>query len=154
MMDAPPLRRPTRTVVAVVLWLAVPAALAGDVFKWTDAEGHVHFGDKPPATGGAEQITVRGGHAAVDTDRRERTERLLQEFATERAEQAEQEAAAAREEAQRVAACNEARNRHFEYQNSGYLYEWDARGEKRVLSDAEHRRARAEARAEVDKWCE
>lgn len=144
---------PLRVTALVTLWLATSAATATEVFKWTDANGDVHFGDRPPQAG-AEQITVRGGGGRADLGRQERTQRLLQEFETERAEQAEQEAAAAREEAQRTAACEEARNRHYEYQNSGYLYEWDAKGEKRVLSDAEHRRAREEAQADVDKWCD
>lgn len=137
----------------LALCLAVAGAAAAEIFKWTDANGEVHYGDRPP-TAGAARITVHGGRGSDDTTRRERTRRLLQEFETERAEQAERDAALAREEAERTAACADARNRHFEYKNSGYLYEWDANGEKRVLSDAEHRRARAEARADVDKWCD
>lgn len=35
-------------VWVMVLLLVAPAA-AGQVFKWTDADGRVHYGDKPPA---------------------------------------------------------------------------------------------------------
>jgi len=143
----------SRVALACVLCLAGAAAGAAEVYKWVDADGEVHFGDRPPGQG-AEQISVRGGGSSTDAARQERTRRLLQEFETERAEQAEQEAAQAREEAERATACADARNRNFEYKNSAYLYEWTADGDKRVLSDAEHRRARAEARADVDKWCD
>lgn len=143
---------PCVALACALSWAHAPS-FAAEVYKWTDADGEVHFGDHPPSAG-AEQITVRSGGGTADPGRQERTRRLLEEFETERAEQAEQDAALARTEAQRDAACADARNRHFEYQNSGYLYEWTADGEKRVLSDAEHRRARADARAAVDKWCD
>jgi hypothetical protein len=144
-----------RGAAMVSLCLGAGTAAAADIYRWTDANGDVQFGDRPPVGAQVEEIRVRNrGGAQGDIARQERTERLLQEFETERAERAEQEAAAEREAAERAAACDEARNRHFEYQNSGYLYEWDENGEKRVLSDAQHREARAEARADVDKWCD
>lgn len=150
-----PTRVPLLPCVALACALswAHASSFAAEVYKWTDADGDVHFGDHPPSAG-AEQITVRSGNGMADPGRQERTRRLLEEFESERAEQAEQDAALAQAEAQRAAACADARNRNFEYQNSGYLYEWTADGQKRVLSDAEHRRARAEARAAVDKWCD
>lgn len=30
------------------LWLASPAAAAGQVYRWTDRHGNVHYGDRPP----------------------------------------------------------------------------------------------------------
>ncbi|HMM74678.1 MAG TPA: DUF4124 domain-containing protein [Gammaproteobacteria bacterium] len=153
MMDPTHVPYLPRALLAFALGLAPAMAIAAEVYKWTGADGEVHFGDHPPSAG-AEQIVVRGGSGTADPGRQERTRRLLQEFETERAEQAEREAALAREEDERAAACAQARNRNFEYQNSGYLYEWSADGQKRVLSEAEHRRARAEARADVDKWCD
>lgn len=143
--------------LACGLWcLASPPVWAGDIYRWVDEHGKVQFGDRPPAGGNAQEIRVHdnAGTRVPDESRQARTERLLKEFETERAERAEQEAAAEREAAQRAAACEEARNRYFEYQNAGYLYEWDEHGEKRVLSDAQHRKARAEASADVDKWCD
>ena len=142
-----------RAAVLVFAGFVASAATAAEVYRWVDASGKVHFGDHPPA-GGAQQVIIHApGGTQSDTVRQARTQRLLKEFETERAERAEQEAAAARDEAQRAAACEEARNRHFEYQNSGYLYEWDEHGQKRILSDAQHRKARADAAADVDKWC-
>jgi len=141
-----------RLAAALTLFLAA-AAPATEVYRWTDADGKVHFGDQPPASG-ADSISVRAAGSSVDPSRQERTRRLLQEFETERAERKASAAEQARADAERATACEDARNRHFEYQHSGYLYLWDENGEKRVLSDAQHRKARAEARADVDKWCD
>ncbi len=42
-----------------MLLLLTGSALQADVFKWTDADGHTHYGDKPPTeTPGVEVIDV------------------------------------------------------------------------------------------------
>jgi glutaredoxin len=46
--------------MALVTVLLLPAAVTrADIYKWTDAGGHVHFGDKVPAAQRAEPVTVR-----------------------------------------------------------------------------------------------
>jgi hypothetical protein len=126
---------------------------AADVYRWTDERGNTHFGDKPPPAG-AMRIEVHTGGERADGRHQERTQRLLDEFAAARAEkQAAAEERAKAAEA-RTAACSEARQRHYEYEHSGYLYVWDDNGEKRVLSAQEHLDARASARADVDRWCD
>lgn len=43
--------------------LALPlSAHAGDIRKWVDAEGRVHFGDDAAATGPSETVRVSGGN--------------------------------------------------------------------------------------------
>lgn len=47
-----------RHLVLIMILLAQPT-LAGEVSKWKDASGHVHFGDRPPADVAAEQLMVK-----------------------------------------------------------------------------------------------
>ena len=37
--------------VALSLLLGVGLATAGDIYRWTDADGRVHYGDQPPPQG-------------------------------------------------------------------------------------------------------
>ncbi len=153
MIHHPP--TPSARVLAMLAAAFTSVTLfAADVYQWTDEHGNTHFGDKPPAVG-AVRIKVHAGSAAgANGSRQERTQRLLDEFAAARAEKkaaAEERASAAQA---RAAACAEARNRHQEYEHTGYLYVWDDAGNKRVLSAQEHVDARATARAEVDRWCD
>lgn len=46
-MRIPPL--PAALAVAVALAIAVPAGHAGQVYRWVDKQGRVHYGDRPPA---------------------------------------------------------------------------------------------------------
>ena len=46
------------TAVAILSALFACAALA-QVFKWTDAEGRIHYGDQPPQSGRNEKLNLR-----------------------------------------------------------------------------------------------
>lgn len=57
-----------RALLALLAILAAPPSAAGDVYKWTDAEGRVHFGDRPPAEAVTEEVKIRShqGPAVVE----------------------------------------------------------------------------------------
>jgi hypothetical protein len=47
-----------RTILAVSLALACAAASAGEVYKWKDKDGRVHYGDRPKDAQ-AESVTIK-----------------------------------------------------------------------------------------------
>lgn len=59
-----------------ILLLAAPLAGHAEIFKWTDAEGRVHFGDKPTdQTIKAKEVEVKDYKPGSDEDTRAITER-------------------------------------------------------------------------------
>ena len=56
-------RRPTAQrwarLFGALFCLASGNASAGDIHQWTDADGHVHFGDRPPANIATAVVTVK-----------------------------------------------------------------------------------------------
>lgn len=60
-------RWPAAFAAAVLVGLVaiVPVADATEVYRWVDAEGNVHFGDRPPIGRPADQIEVRPPAGAV-----------------------------------------------------------------------------------------
>ena len=46
-------------MLAVSGALCTSAAFASDVYKWTDADGRVHFGDRPPEGAPVQEIRIR-----------------------------------------------------------------------------------------------
>jgi len=48
-----------RLSIGLALSLSGAAPGASDVCKWSDAEGRVHFGDRPPAQSDAQPVTLR-----------------------------------------------------------------------------------------------
>lgn len=139
------------------LLLVAGAVNAGGVYKWVDADGQVHFGDRPPDRG-AEQVEVPNNPvapAAPDaTDPLEQQDRLLRAYEAERQERQEREAERRAEAEQRARRCVEARDRLRRYEQAGYLYRLDPSGERVIASDAEREQSTAAARAAVEQWCD
>lgn len=132
-------------------------SFAGDVYKWKDADGKVHFGDKPNGAR-AEPVELRrstGQKAgpALEAARRERTERLLNEYATERSEREEARQKALVAAVERRRRCEEARSEQVELEHSAYLYTRDEKGNKQILPDSELRNKRAVAVARARELC-
>lgn len=147
-----PVRMSLAAVMAILL--LGPQVAARDVYKWIDANGKVHYGDRPAAA--AEKIEVRVTEPVPDEDsaaRDEKTRRLLKQLEQERAEDAEARAQVAEERAVRRTNCLKARDLLEKYRTSRYLYE-DAEGkDHRVLTKEERAEAEAAAQKDVDKWC-
>ncbi len=139
--------------------IAVSASFGGEVFKWTDADGHVHFGDKP---GGAQAESVRlraspvapaATGEALEAGRRERTARLLNEYAVERSEREEAKARALGALTERRRRCTAAQRELSELVQTPYLYTRDEKGAKVILPVSDLRKQRAELSVRVQELC-
>ena len=139
---------------AMLLLVASPVA-ADSVYKWVDDAGNMHYGDRPPAGATGEPIRLRRtpvADPAIST-RHERTARMLDAFATERAEKkAEREAALAEKQA-RETKCREAREQQEKYRNAAFIYTKDEGGERVILDDDEHAKVLADVAAAIKEWC-
>ncbi|MGQ0657991.1 MAG: DUF4124 domain-containing protein [Chromatiales bacterium] len=133
----------------------VITATAAPVYKWVDENGKVHYGDRPGSSDSTE-IKFKDNLPAqgpTTGEREEKTKKLLDQYADERAEQQEQEARRKEEQAQRKQNCAKAKETLDQYLHASYLYEEDKDGERRPLSKEERARAEAEAQKAVDHWC-
>jgi len=131
------------------------SAPAEAVYKWVDEDGKVHYGDRP---GGAESTRIKlpdslPVESPASGEREDRTRKLLDVYADERAERAEQQAKRKAEEAERKQNCAKARDLLDQYLHASYLYKVDAGGERHPLSFEERAKAEAEAQKAVDHWC-
>ena len=100
--------------------LLLPTLASAQIYRWTDAEGRVHFGQRPAA--GAEQIEVRPQVVERDDQTREREARSERFFDARRQEQQ-----AAREQASQTWAaqeqeCQSLRNRLSQLQLGGRFF--------------------------------
>jgi hypothetical protein len=145
-----------RLIAAALLVLAAPGASAEGVYRWTDAQGRVHFGDRPPGDGPSTAIAPPAPPAApapTAAERAARQQRLLDAYRDERLEKQELEAKQKAEEDDRRRRCAQARDRLARYQSSGRIYDPQPNGERRYLNDGERDAEIRTARNEVGRWC-
>lgn len=129
----------------------VPTLASAQIYRWTDAQGHVHFGQRPPA--GAERVDVRPQVVERDDETREREARSERFFDARRQEQQ-----AAREEAREARAareqeCGSLRSRLSQLQLGGRFFRNDAAGERVYYSDKELEAARQRLAARISQEC-
>lgn len=135
--------------------LFVPFLFA-DVYKWTDADGRVHYGDRP---GNSNAVTIKTTHLKPATDtgelqRLQDRQYLLDTLDANREKQKKRQAEIKAAESLKQSNCEKARGRLGGMQNSSFLYEKTADPDNpRILSQEEYDTAVNSARHDVDVWC-
>ena len=139
----------------LLVLLTIPvAALTQGIYRWTDEDGQVHFGDRPVAM---DAEKVKGASASAGDpatiERLQRQQELLHSYEEQRAEESKQSAKTQEEKVQRTAKCTKAKNRLVYLQQARYIYEQSDNGERRILSDSERKTSEANAQAKVNRLC-
>jgi hypothetical protein len=137
---------------ALLCLLLLPGLAAAEIYRWTDANGQVHFGQRPAAVG-AQQIEVKPQVVERDQLTREREERANRFFDARREEQAQASAVAAERQAKRAAECQELRRRLGNIPEGYSYYRTDANGEREYYSDQQVDTARQQLQAQVAQRC-
>jgi len=134
------------------------AAVANEIYKWTDDEGNVYYEDRPTGAATEERldITYRPTDSAVV---RKRVQSRVDAQTTR--QEAESVAAAAEQEAADNAAAEQERNDRCEssrarldtYLKARRLYRTDESGERVYLDDSQQLEARQKAEEQIAEFC-
>ena len=144
------------SVAALAVTLASPLALA-QVYKWTDANGQVHYSDRAPSNA----TQIKGPTAPADAPPAPAAPRAPAApnasappppspvtTTAEQAKQVERDVAAARAER-----CKQARDSYDKSIRAQHLYKTDDKGERQYLSDKDADAMRLQLKAAVDSNC-
>ena len=144
--------------VAIAALTVSAGAAASEIYKWTDADGNVHYEDRPTGAESEERLDItyrRTDSSAVS----QRVQSRLDAQASR--DEAESVAAAAEKEAadnaaaaaERQKACQRSRARLESYLQARRLYRTDANGERVYLDDAQRQEARQKAEEQIAEFC-
>ena len=146
------------TIVTTTLLTLVVAgsALAGEIYKWTDADGNVQYGDRPvspqserlhikskPTNNASVQATTQ---ARADTRARERDE-----AANLPAGPSPEELRAEAE--QRAEQCSASKAQLQKFLTSRRIYREDENGERVYMDEAEMQATRERSENQVEEYC-
>ena len=134
------------------------SAMANEIYKWTDADGTVHYRDRP--TGESSEVRLGIAYSRTDSSAVEQRQQSFAESQARRAEskaaaeEAEREAdAEARAEAEKQKKCDGYRNSLQRYNESRRLYKEGPDGERTYLDDDEMIKARQQLEAHIAENC-
>lgn len=137
-----------------LLWCALlmPALASAEIYRWTDAQGRVHFGQRPQAAD-AERVDVRPQVMERDAATREREARSERFFRARQEEQQQQREEQAERQRQRLHACQQMRRELVRISQPGLFFRTDQQGERQFYSDAQMAKARQQLQARVAEQC-
>jgi Domain of unknown function (DUF4124) len=143
-------------ITAVVLAVGLAAGVrADDIWKWVDAQGIVHYSDRPVP--GAVLVKGRdsasddsssapgGDQKSLDTSSKQITDQLNKEEAARKVQQDEA--------AERAAQCKEAQDQYDKVIRARRIYTTDQSGNRTYLSDDEAEKQRVQAQLDVENYC-
>ncbi len=140
-------------------WL-VAAPVTAQTYKWTDADGKVHYSDQPPPANAKEQSTIEPRKQSGSTpDPAAKSKTYVEQeadFKKRQVEAAEREAAEkkkADEAAEKKQNCEQARAQLKSLQAGGRQTRTNAQGEREYLSDAQIGEEVERSKKLVDSWC-
>jgi hypothetical protein len=133
------------------------AALSGEIYKWTDENGNVHYEDRP--TGDDVQlvaVTRDTDNASVQAsiDARRARESARADARSKRDEDAQTAAAEQLAAANRAEKCEDSRARMETYLTARRLYKEGEDGERVYLDENQIMDARAKAQESIQKYCD
>jgi hypothetical protein len=151
-------RRGVVLMTLLPLWSPFCALRAGEVYKSTDAEGHVVYSDRAP-TSAAQKSFVRVDQPdPTEVARNAKEQAILSvEDAQRRKQQSIEDAKRAQkgqEERNRQVQCDNARNRYYSLKDARRIFQRDADGNRIYYNDEDADAKREEARQAMVSACE
>ena len=151
----------SRYVLMLTLAAALAAsadALSGEIYKWTDENGNVHYEDRPTGDSEVERVNIVSrstDNSAVQASIEARRERVAarEEARVKKAEAAAEAAEAQAELEQRKQRCEQSRARLEAFLRSQRLYREDESGERTYLGEEEILAARAKVQDQINEYC-
>lgn len=144
------------TRMLFVFSVVFSASLDAGVYRWVDANGRTHFGDRPPAEAASKEVTLDSSPADPDNLARERQQKMNDFLKVQQQEREARQAATAKAEkqsAEQAKMCNQMRARLKHMKSISTFYNLNEQGERVFVSEAENQRIRDRFREKVQQTC-
>jgi hypothetical protein len=143
--------------IACAALMASGLVTAGEIYKWTDEDGNVHYEDRPVGKTDMEHVDIVSRstdntvvQARVDADRQARAAK--RQVAAEAPPEMSKEEIRAEQQA-RQEKCQMYRDRLQAFLRSTRLYEEDDGGDRNYLSEEEVMAARTKVEDQIQEYC-
>ena len=135
----------------LLMVLLLPGLATAEIYKWTDAQGQVHFDQR--AVSGATPVEVKPQVIETDDATRQRQQRTDTFYKARRDEQNQAEQQAAQQAAQVAQQCRELRRELAKIPPGSAYYSVDANGKRAYYSDEQLDAARRQLSQQIAQHC-
>jgi hypothetical protein len=143
-----------KRLAILALGLALAPLAGAQLYKYTDKDGKTVYTDQPPPTADSKAIRIQPSAgpapAPAAAAKSPQDVQKARDADKDKAKKAEDEAKNA---AAKQANCNVAKQQYQHYQDGGKIYQYNAAGERELMSDEQIDAARARSKRELDEAC-
>ncbi|HET9679431.1 MAG TPA: DUF4124 domain-containing protein [Gammaproteobacteria bacterium] len=145
-----------RLLPLLLLTVFLPLTVSAAVYSWVDDKGQIHYSDTPPpdVQAKATQFESESTDNEQSNTQQATREKRIEQIEKIQAVEAEIAAKKAEKAARNAKLCAAAREWQTKIQRNRRLYDTNEKGEREYYTSAEIDAARAEAAADVEKYCE
>ncbi len=154
---------PVVTLLASLVAL-MPFSAKAEIYRWTDADGQVHFSESKPAGVEGRQVNIdlperprpSGAEQRQQLEQQQKASSYAERLRRERQMREQEQAAKSAERKAMEGRCADWRKRLQGYRDSQYLYlPGKAKGEgPTILTDQQRAEAEAELNAHIAEYCD
>ena len=141
--------------IIVLMLLAVPVANAG-IYKWTDSDGNIHFGDRPVESNEATELNItinkKTGITNSSGNKKDR-EYLLKKIEDDKEDDAEKREKKKALNKKRKKICNAYKRNYQSHIQSNKSYMMSPDGERTYLSDQQRTARKKKLSRGIKKYC-
>lgn len=149
---------PRSIVALIVLLFAARLQAADPVYRWSDAAGRPHYGDRPPAGAPSERVQLPHGRLAAPPDEartpQQEIVRLLRAMEADHAADATRLARQQQEAAVRAGRCQQAEQQLALYRLGMPVFKEGEQGERLFLNESERAAAFNAWRGAAEQDCD
>ncbi len=151
------MKNPTKIIVLLLATVLSGATLASEIYKWTDEDGNVHYGDRPSSPD-SERMAIRSkptdpSHVQAEVQARLSTTKTANEQRSTRAEEEASREELRAQAAEKATKCTDYRSKLEKMLQSRRLYRQGDDGERVYLDEDEMLAARERVGTQVEEYC-
>ena len=146
----------------ITLLLSFSCYANAGIYKWTDENGNVHYGDRPTTT--SEKLNVREGKTIgssassdslddIEETREERRQRITDSMTEERLDREKKKSEKKKKKAEKRKKCNQAKDTLKRYNRANTLYTLDKKGERQYMSNTSRDQKISSLKKQIRKHC-
>ena len=144
------------SVIALLLSMLSITDVTAGIYRWTDENGNVYFGDKPVDASSAKELKIdTSKKSGVTNSSGNQLERdyLLKKIEEEKQAKAEARSKRLAENKQRRVKCNALKSEYQVHVQSNRSYRMSPDGERTYLSDAERTARNNNLKKAITRYC-
>jgi len=140
----------------IILLLLVTSSVSAAIYKWTDSDGKVHFGDKPVDQSSATELNIKiNNHTGVShsSGRNKDREYLLKKIDERKQEDAEKSKEQRELNKKNKQRCLNAKSKLQLQIQANSMYKMGPDGERTYLSDKQRAKRKKQIQKAIAKYC-